>query len=180
MRLLPDPGISSACAMSLPPRSPTCAPVAAILACASPPREPSAAVVPRSACGSASRSSGMEREVETHALLRILNGRSLEGAVLPAWAWATLHRAPWVVVRRAAAREGLIPVGVRGTRRSERLAAWLHPAAVLECVRPRELAARRAWLSYARRIRVPALAALEGVESIMRAQGLSRLWGPCG
>ncbi|MGO9803751.1 MAG: malonate decarboxylase holo-ACP synthase [Steroidobacteraceae bacterium] len=123
----------------------------------------------------------MERELHTHALLRIANGRSLEGtAALPAWAWAALRRAPWVVVRRAGGHDGLIPVGVRGSRRSERLAAWLHSSAVLECLTPLELAARRDWLTRARRVRLPALAALEGVESVMREQGLAGAWGPCG
>jgi phosphoribosyl-dephospho-CoA transferase len=119
--------------------------------------------------------------VQTHALLRIANGRSLqESETLPSWAWAALRRAPWVVVRRAGARDGLIPVGVRGTRRSERLAAWLHRSAVLDSLTPLELAARRDWLRRVRRASLPALAALEGVASIMREHGLSGAWGPCG
>lgn len=118
---------------------------------------------------------------ETHALLRIADARSLEGAgVLPPWAWAALRRAPWVVVRRAAMRDGLIPVGVRGSRRSERLAAWLHPEAALERLTPPELAARRAWRLAPRRARLPALAALEKVEAIMRERRLGHVWGPCG
>jgi phosphoribosyl-dephospho-CoA transferase len=119
--------------------------------------------------------------MQTHALLRIANGRSLEESqALPPWAWAALRRAPWVVVRRSGARDGLIPVGVRGSRRSERLAAWLHPGAVLDTVTPLELAARRDWLTRVRRASLPALAALEQVASIMREHGLSGVWGPCG
>jgi len=123
----------------------------------------------------------MPAELETHALLRIADARSLEGAgELPSWVWAALRRAPWVVVRRAAAREGFIPVGVRGLRRSERLAAWLHPEAVRECLTPPELAARRAWRLAPRRGRLPALAALDRVEVIMRDRRLTGSWGPCG
>jgi|HubBroStandDraft_1064217.scaffolds.fasta_scaffold352990_1 phosphoribosyl-dephospho-CoA transferase len=119
--------------------------------------------------------------MQTHALLRIANGRSLQEAqALPPWAWAALRRAPWVVVRRAAARDGLIPVGVRGLRRSERHAAWLHREAVLDSLTPLELAARRDWLTGVRRASLPALAALEGVASIMREHGLGGAWGPCG
>jgi phosphoribosyl-dephospho-CoA transferase len=116
----------------------------------------------------------MRPELSTHALLRIAHPRAL-GGTLPAWAGAALARAPWVVVRRAASRDGLIPVGVRGARRAERLAAWLHPRAVLECLTPRQLAARAGWRSGAR---VPALAALEAVGALMRRHLFN--WGPCG
>jgi phosphoribosyl-dephospho-CoA transferase len=123
----------------------------------------------------------MHLEFETHALLRIADGRALTGVdALPAWAWAALRRAPWVVVRRAGTQHDLIPVGVRGSRRSERLAAWLHSSAVLESLTPLELAARRAWHLPPRRVRLPALAALERVESIMRDRQLAGAWGPCG
>ncbi|HLY52298.1 MAG TPA: malonate decarboxylase holo-ACP synthase [Steroidobacteraceae bacterium] len=123
----------------------------------------------------------MPAELATHTLVRIAGARSLEGAgVVPSWAWAALRRAPWVVVRRVAMRDGLIPVGVRGPRRSERLAAWLHPEAVLECLTPPELAARRAWRLLPRRGRLPALAMLEKVETIMRDRRLAGAWGPCG
>jgi phosphoribosyl-dephospho-CoA transferase len=40
----------------------------------------------------------------------------------PAWVAQSLARAPWVVVRRARARCGRIPVGVRGATRAERWA----------------------------------------------------------
>lgn len=123
----------------------------------------------------------MQAELETHTLLRIADARSLEGAgVLPPWAWAALRRAPWAVVRRVGTRDGLIPVGIRGSRRSERLAAWLRPEAVLECLTPPELAARRAWRLLPRRARLPAFAALEKVELIMRERRLACCWGPCG
>ncbi len=121
----------------------------------------------------------MRPEPATHALLRIGHPRALAGAgTLPAWAEAALARAPWVVVRRARSCEGLIPVGVRGRERAERLAAWLHPRDALECLTPPQLAARGGWRSGARRARVPALAALEAVEALMRGYELT--WGPCG
>jgi len=121
----------------------------------------------------------MPPEVRTHALLRIAHaGALVSGGALPAWAEAALARAPWVVVRRARSRDGLIPVGVRGRNRTERLAAWLRPDAVLECLTPPELAARGAWRGHGRGTWVPAIAALETVDTLMRCQQL--LWGPCG
>lgn len=121
----------------------------------------------------------MRPEPATHALLRIAHPRSLAGiGTLPAWAHAALTRAPWVVVRRARCRDGLIPVGVRGRERAERLAAWLHPDAVLEALAPPQLAARRGWRTDARPARVPALAALETAAALLRSYELE--WGPCG
>jgi phosphoribosyl-dephospho-CoA transferase len=121
----------------------------------------------------------MRPEPATHALLRVAHRRALAGAAtVPAWVEAALSRAPWVVVRRARNCDGLIPVGVRGPGRAERLAAWLHPDAVLECLTPAQLAARGGWRKSARRTRVPALAALEAVEAMMRGHELT--WGPCG
>jgi phosphoribosyl-dephospho-CoA transferase len=121
----------------------------------------------------------MPPEVRTHALLRIAHPSALVGTgALPAWAEAALSRAPWVVVRRAGSREGLIPIGVRGSHRTERLAAWLHADAVIECLTPPELAARGGWRSRAHRAQVPALASLETVAALLRRHGLT--WGPCG
>jgi phosphoribosyl-dephospho-CoA transferase len=82
------------------------------------------------------------------------------------------------VVRRARSRKGLIPVGVRGATRAERLAAWLDPLSVLECLTPLQLAARASWQGAARTAHVPALAALEAVGALMRRHRLD--WGPCG
>jgi phosphoribosyl-dephospho-CoA transferase len=120
----------------------------------------------------------MRPEPGTHALLRVAHPRALAGSgTVPAWVEAALSRAPWVVVRRARDCDGLIPVGVRGQGRAERLAAWLHPDAVLECLTPPQLV-RGGWRNSARRTRVPALAALEAVEALMCGYELN--WGPCG
>jgi len=116
----------------------------------------------------------MHPELSTHALLRLADPRALAGTI-PAWAERALARAPWVVLRRARSRGGLLPVGVRGVTRAERLAAWLDPRAALESLTPRQLAARAGWRGAAR---VPALAALEEVAVLMHAHEL--LWGPCG
>ena len=123
----------------------------------------------------------MRPEMETHALLRIAGADALVGEIpLPAWVSAELRRAPWVVVRRAHMRNGLIPVGVRGRARAERCAAWLRPSAVLECLDPLQLAARRDWHGHPRRHDVAALAAMDIVAAIMRRQNLASRWGPGG
>ncbi|GAC1500357.1 MAG: malonate decarboxylase holo-ACP synthase [Vulcanimicrobiaceae bacterium] len=58
----------------------------------------------------------------------------------PPWVRASLARAPWVVVRRACARE--IAVGIRGQRRDQRFATRVRAADVRERLDPYALAAR--------------------------------------
>lgn len=123
----------------------------------------------------------MEAPLRTHTLLCISGANALhcEGAV-PQWVEVQLRRAPWVVVRRERPRNNLIPVGVRGEERAQRFAAWLAESEVLKYVGPLLLAARRGWARSPRSSLVPALAALDAVEQIMRSVGLARCWGPAG
>lgn len=114
-------------------------------------------------------------ELLPHDLLELAPPAAIvTGAALPAWALASLARAPFVVVRRAARRGGLVPVGVRGATRRERLAGWLPEARAVRRVRPEDLAARRGWLGRD----APQLAALARVEGILAAHALC--WGPVG
>jgi phosphoribosyl-dephospho-CoA transferase len=134
-----------------------------------------------------------------HTLLRIDGAAVLTADTdLPAWVCESLERAPWVVVRRALAgceavaggkassRGGLVPVGIRGDSRQQRFAAWVSEEATLEQVTPQLLASRRPWAlagceaTCARRAAVPALAALDAVEKIMRQHALAGYWGPGG
>ena len=123
----------------------------------------------------------MPPELRTHTLLRIASAEVLRyDTPPPDWVSGALRLAPWVVVRRAAPRDAMIPVGARGAVRSERCAAWLRSCDVLEALDPLELAARRAWGAQRRCAEVPALAVLAPVDEIMRAAGLGSCWGPTG
>jgi phosphoribosyl-dephospho-CoA transferase len=121
-------------------------------------------------------------ELIPHTLLRIIGAEALVTDVrqLPAWAAEAVRRAPWVVVRRAPMLDSLIPVGLRGELRSQRFATWLPAAAILECVTSRQLSAIGAWKDSPRRMHVPALQALDCVETIMRGHGFEYQWGPTG
>ena len=114
-----------------------------------------------------------------HDLLRLADGARLrhEGPV-PAWASAALTRAPWVVVRRASAPAGLVPVGVRGRRRSQRLAAFLDAGSVAARVAPEDLVAARGWNRAPRARWVGALRVLDKVDGLLTPMGLA--WGPAG
>jgi phosphoribosyl-dephospho-CoA transferase len=117
--------------------------------------------------------------VRPHDLLRLADGAGIryEGPV-PAWVPAALARAPWVVVRRAPTIAGLVPVGVRGRTRAERLATFLAPTATAARVTPEGLAAARGW-RHAFRTRWPsAVRVLDAVDELFTFLGLA--WGPTG
>jgi phosphoribosyl-dephospho-CoA transferase len=123
----------------------------------------------------------MRPDMRTHTLLRIASAAALSAdGELPRWALERLAHVPWVVVRRDGARAGGIPVGVRGPRRSERCAARVEPAGVSGSVTPLQLAARRGWSGHPRAAALPAVSALDAVESIMSAAGFGARWGPAG
>lgn len=123
----------------------------------------------------------MLTECAPHTLLRIAGPQALVvPAPPPPWVSASIQRAPWVVIRRAEARPGLIPVGVRGEQRAERLAAWLDADMIREAVTPRDLARRRTWSRSQRCSIIPALDALDAVDAVMIRHGLADNWGPTG
>ena len=112
-------------------------------------------------------------------MLRLASGAGLrhEGAV-PAWTRVSLAGAPWVVVRRARAPAGLIPVGVRGRARGERFAALLTPDTVAARVTPEDLVAARGWRHMPRTRRASSLRVMDAVDELFASLGLA--WGPTG
>jgi phosphoribosyl-dephospho-CoA transferase len=117
--------------------------------------------------------------IRPHDLIRLdAPWRLVDDAPRPHWLHAALVRAPWVVVRRTAVRDGLVPVGIRGATRDQRQASWL-PASCIDCrITPEELAGRRYWRRYPRTDSVPALRALEPAADLLDSAGLA--WGPTG
>lgn len=116
-----------------------------------------------------------------HTLLRVADVDALQwGGDRPEWALRSLQRAPFVVVRRAMPRVDAYAVGVRGSARYQRAAAWLPVDAVRECITPQMLVARRAWHRPAVKRMTPAIAALDAVAGIFDAHGVASLWGPSG
>ena len=124
----------------------------------------------------------------THDLIRLREPTAVtaDGRALP-WVEPALRRTPWVVVRRGRVRAGRIPVGVRGSTRSQRFAAWLSVADVAEERSPEDLwdgveNRPAAGLAYApgplRREAVPVLDALARVSLVLRRDCYR--WGPGG
>jgi phosphoribosyl-dephospho-CoA transferase len=123
----------------------------------------------------------MRSDLPPHTLLRIAGSDNLEtDEHTPTWVAEQLRLAPWVVVRRAPLADALIPVGVRGGRRSERFAAWLRRSAVMKSMSPRQLAKQRGWREHPRSAEVPALAVLDDIEKIMGCSDVGLCWGPVG
>ena len=75
------------------------------------------------------------RPATTHDLIRLREPIALfVDASVPAWVEPALKRTPWVVVRRGHARDGMIPVGVRGLARSSGLPPfWRSPRLPTGC-----------------------------------------------
>jgi phosphoribosyl-dephospho-CoA transferase len=115
-----------------------------------------------------------------HTLLRVAELDALvwdgDGPVQD-WVLPSLQHAPWVVIRRAASRNGMWPVGVRGGPRTQRCAAWLPDSALQDFFTPQMLAARQDWR---RHTHSPAVAVLEEVAAILAAHGHTGCWGPAG
>jgi phosphoribosyl-dephospho-CoA transferase len=117
--------------------------------------------------------------IRPHDLIRLgAPSQLVDDSPRPAWLHASLVRAPWVVVRRAAARDGLVPVGIRGATREQRRASWLPASCVASCITPEELARRREWRGHPRTDSVPALRALDRAAELLDSAGLA--WGPAG
>src|SRR5271155_2703577 len=111
-----------------------------------------------------------------HDLLLLRSG-ILSSAGMATPAWVTSHKAGnlWVVVRRPAAPDGFVPVGMRGSNRHERWGGFADLTDVKERLRPSQLSFHMALRT---RIVLPALAALSWLE---RQLGRSELdWGPVG
>ena len=115
----------------------------------------------------------------THDLIRLREPIALTAdAPVPSWVERALRRIPWVVVRRGAVREGMIPVGVRGRARSQRFAAFLAVSEVADRLSPEDLAASPHVIERERKDAVPALAALARVATVLACRG--QRWGPGG
>lgn len=89
---------------------------------------------------------------------------------------ATVSATVWAVARRAPRRAGLIAVGIRGSTRSQRFAAYVHPEAVLRVVRPWEATTDPA----PARTDLPAIRALRHLRHHFANQPGACRWGPGG
>jgi phosphoribosyl-dephospho-CoA transferase len=120
---------------------------------------------------------GEGHSVQTHDLLEIYAKQLLSSqASAPKWVEGELRESPFAVVRRGLAPGNQIPIGVRGTGRNQRWAAFCHPKFVKNILTPSQLLTRAIPIS---RVNViPALRALDLLKERWMENVL--LWGPGG
>jgi phosphoribosyl-dephospho-CoA transferase len=109
-----------------------------------------------------------------HDLLRLSSPLDVVPRAAPAWVAAALRAAPWVVVRRATAASGRVPVGVRGNARANRFAMEIPGTAVTELLAPEDLTVRAKSPERA----LPATLALQAASALLNESALP--WGPTG
>jgi phosphoribosyl-dephospho-CoA transferase len=115
--------------------------------------------------------------VRTHDLLEIdANVFISRNASSPEWVEEVLRKSPFVVVRRGRATDHEIPIGVRGTERNQRWAAFCHPTWLKSILTPPELLTRT--IPALRVDAAPALRALQVLKD--RWMDLDHPWGPGG
>jgi phosphoribosyl-dephospho-CoA transferase len=105
-------------------------------------------------------------------------GAELSEKRSPLWVERSLQEAPFVVIRRANLLDGMIPVGVRGSFRQQRSAAYLAPESIRNQITPEQLAANRGWLANARTEEIPGLKVLAGIDE--KLANLPLAYGPTG
>jgi phosphoribosyl-dephospho-CoA transferase len=117
-------------------------------------------------------------KLRPHDLLTPASAGDLVGEDPPAWVREDLSVMSMVVVRRAEARDGLVPVGVRGKNRDRRFAAHLPLASVIRTLTPEMLARAAAWRTARRSNDLPHFAVLDPVARLFDEAAL--VWGPTG
>ena|ERR1700678_1854669 len=117
-------------------------------------------------------------ELRVHDLLRLVPDARLLGK-LPAWATDFLRQTSTVVVRRAAAPNGLVSVGIRGNSRGQRCDSLSRIEDVTAVFTPESLLRAGNWRRFTRSPRpFPAWQALEQVNDFAERTGL--VYGPIG
>jgi len=114
--------------------------------------------------------------LRVHDLLLLKSGVvSAADVARPDWVASFTAPALWVVVRRATAPDGFVPVGIRGNYRRQRWGGFAELSEVSGKVRPSQLSFYMA--SHTRSV-IPALAALAWLEGRLDKSELD--WGPVG
>ena len=120
---------------------------------------------------------GEEHSVRAHDLLEIDAKQLLSSQVsAPHWVEGELRESPFAVVRRGPAPGHQIPIGVRGTGRNQRWAAFCHLKLVKSILAPSQLLTRA--IPTSRATAIPALRSLDVLKERWMENVIS--WGPGG
>ncbi|WP_406788684.1 malonate decarboxylase holo-ACP synthase [Clostridium neuense] len=118
-------------------------------------------------------------ELNPHDLIKIKNYENLNIHFSNySWALEALKNSPFVVVRRAPILDKLIPIGIRGNLRSQRLAAFL-PFSDIDCIfSPTYIVEKKLWLQNFHIKNTNIYSAIEALYKIFEEYNLK--WGICG
>lgn len=117
--------------------------------------------------------------LKVNDLLKINDVSDLIGDFTDApWINEAVKRAPLVVVRRAPLIEDVVPVGIRGTNRSERCAAAVLYSSIVQTIMPEQLTEGKPWRTNKHIRKTHIFKTLEIVDSILEGYGM--VWGPTG
>lgn len=114
-------------------------------------------------------------ELRPHDLLEVINKNDIISySPIPEWLDESLVSAPFVVVRRARAEDGLVAVGIRGKSRQERFAAFLPIKKIVKIITPEQLVEEIKWKTRNKEI-------FNSLNEVMKLMNqLSLTWGPTG
>jgi len=114
-------------------------------------------------------------ELKVHDLIQIRSENDLiYHTIKPDWVDGSIRRAPFVVLRRAHSEDDCIPIGIRGTNRDERYAAFVHVNDIVDMYTPEKIAQARDWIHCDRGI----FSCLEQIKKLMDDKNID--WGPVG
>ncbi|AWI04234.1 malonate decarboxylase holo-ACP synthase [Clostridium drakei] len=117
--------------------------------------------------------------LKVNDLLKINDVNDLIGDFTDApWISEAVKRAPLVVVRRAPIINDMVPVGIRGNNRSQRLAATIFSGNIIEIIKPEQLVQDKLWTNVKHIKEMHIFETLEAVDNIFKSYNM--IWGPTG
>lgn len=118
-------------------------------------------------------------ELRVNDLLKINSVDDLFGDLkdIP-WIDKAVKRAPFVVVRRSPIINDIVPVGIRGENRSQRVAASILYSNIIEIITPEQLVEGKLWRNNKHISNTKMLKALEDLDTIFKSYNI--VWGPTG
>lgn len=118
-------------------------------------------------------------ELNPHDLIKIKDYKNLNIDFSNySWALEALKKSPFVVVRRAPILDELIPIGIRGNLRSQRLAAFLPFSNIDNIFKPTYIVQKKLWLENCHLKNTNMFSSIEDIYKIFEEYNLK--WGICG
>lgn len=96
----------------------------------------------------------------------------------PDWAKESIRSTPYMVMRRAKSGNGLVPVGIRGPQRGQRMAYWLPEKLIEEVITPFDLTDPGNWKAVYGTTVPETVRTLLQISTLMHDTGYR--WGPTG